>query len=124
MTGPGSSHFFLKLKYLNSNERSSGACHARVEIPRCRVGEKAYCVSAASLSVDLRFDLMEGFRTMAGGDLHEFLAVGVTALYFVKAARRIAGPTNNGSACENLVHGRAGLGAVKQASARLGFQTN
>jgi hypothetical protein len=67
---------------------------------------------------------MEGFRTMPGGDLHEFLAVRVIALYFVKATRRIAGPANNGSTGENLMHGRAGLRAIKQAGARLGFQTN
>jgi hypothetical protein len=61
---------------------------------------------------------------MTGGDDDEFLAVGVAALDFVKTARRVSGPSDDGSACENIVHERSGLSAVKQAGARLGFQTN
>jgi hypothetical protein len=97
-------------------------CEARVEARALApASEKAYCVSAASLTVDFRFDLMQGFRTMLGGDLHEFLAVRVTAFDFVKTTRRVARPADHGSACENIVHKRSGLGAVKQAGARLGF---
>jgi hypothetical protein len=78
-------------------------------------------LSSASLAADFRFDLKHSLRTMLGGDHHEFLAVRVTALYFVKTTRWVARPADNGSACENIVHERAGLGAVKQAGARLGF---
>ena len=61
---------------------------------------------------------------MAGSDRLEFLAVTVGAVYFVKTARRVASPSDNGSACKNIVHERSGLGAVEQAGARLGFQAN
>jgi len=70
---------------------------------------------------DLRFDLEQRVRTMLRGDHHELLAVRVTALYFVKTTRWVARPADNGSACENIVHERSGLGAVKQAGARFGF---
>jgi hypothetical protein len=104
------------------NEPIEPGCGARALKSRAlaRVSEKAY-VSAASLTVDFRFDLLQGFRTMLGGDLHEFLAVRVTAFDFVKTTRRVARPADHGSACENIVHKRSGLGAVKQAGARLGF---
>jgi hypothetical protein len=82
---------------------------------------QANCISAANLTVDFRFDLMQGFRTMLGGDLHEFLAVRGTAFDFVKTTWRVARPADHGSACENIVHKRSGLGAVKQTGARLGF---
>ena len=58
---------------------------------------------------------------MLGGDPHELLAVRVTAVYFVKTIRRVARPGDNGSACENIMHEGSGLGAIKQAGARLGF---
>jgi len=64
---------------------------------------------------------MQGFRTMLGGDLQEFLAVRVTAFDFVETTRRVARPADHGSAGENIVHERSGLGAVKQAGASLGF---
>jgi hypothetical protein len=62
------------------------------------VSEKAHCVSAGSLTVDFRFDLMQGFWTMLGGDLHEFLAVRITAFDFVKTTRWVARPADYGSA--------------------------
>ena len=70
----------------------------------------------------MRFDLEQRVRTMRGGDHHEVLAVRVTTLDFVKTTRRVARPADNGRACENIVHERSGLGAVKQAGARFSFQ--
>ena len=83
--------------------------------------DQAYCESSARLTIDFRFNLKQGVGTMLGGDDHEFLAVGVAALDFVKTTRRVSRPSDNGSACENIVHERSGLGAVKQTGARLGF---
>jgi hypothetical protein len=83
--------------------------------------EKLYRISSASLTTDFRFDLEHGVGTMLEGDHQELLAVRVTALYFVKTTRRVAMPADNGSAGENIVHERPGLGTVKQAGARLGF---
>ena len=77
--------------------------------------------SSASLMIDFRFDLTECVGTMLRGDHHEFLAIDVAALYFVKTAGRVSRPSDNRSPCENVVHERSGLGAVKQAGARLGF---
>jgi hypothetical protein len=79
--------------------------------------------SSASLTADFRFDLMEGVRTIPGGDRRELLAVRVAALYFIKTARRVARPGDYRSAGENIVHERARLGAVKQASAGFGLYT-
>ena len=73
------------------------------------------------MTADFRFDLMEGVRTIPGGDRRELLAVGVAALYFIKTARRVAKPGDHGSASENIVHERARFGAVKQAGARFRF---
>ena len=62
---------------------------------------------------------------MLGGDPHELLTVRVAAVYFVKTTRwRVAGPADNGSTGENIVYERSRSGAVKQAGARLSFQTN
>jgi hypothetical protein len=88
---------------------------------RPRFCDKLYWISSASLTTDFRFDLEHGVWTMLGGDHHELLAVRVTALFFVKTTRRVPRPADNGSARENIVHERSGLGAVKQAGARLGF---
>jgi hypothetical protein len=71
--------------------------------------------------IDFRFDLTERLGTMLRGDTHEFLAIQLAALDFVKAAGGISRPSDNRSACQNIVHERSWLGAVKQASARLGF---
>jgi len=78
-------------------------------------------ISSTNLTTDFRFDLEHGVGTMLGGDHQELLAIRVTALYFVKTTRRVARPADNGSSRENIVHKRSGLGAVKQAGARLGF---
>ena len=86
-----------------------------------RYCEHESVLSSASLVADFRFDLKQSVRTVLGGDHHEVLAVRVTTLDFVKTTRRVARPADNGSACENIVHERSGLGAVKQAGARLGF---
>jgi hypothetical protein len=66
---------------------------------------------------------MECVRTIPGGDRRELLAVRVAALYFIKTARRVARPGDDGSSGENIVHEGARLGAVKQAGARFGFYT-
>jgi hypothetical protein len=76
---------------------------------------------SASLMIDFRFDFKQGVGTILGGDDHEFLAIGIAALDFVKTAGRVSRPSDNRSACENIVHERSRLGAVKQASARFGF---
>jgi hypothetical protein len=68
-----------------------------------------------------RFDLQQGVGAILGGDPHELLTVRVTAVYFVKTSRRIAGPADDWRTRENIVHERSGLGAVKQAGARLSF---
>ena len=86
-----------------------------------RFCEHESLTSSASLAGDLRFDLKHSVWTMLGGDHYELLAVRVTTLYFVKTTRRVTRPADNGSACENIVHERSGLGAVKQAGARFGF---
>jgi len=80
--------------------------------------------SFAAMTADFCFELLEGVRTMPGGDRCELLAVGIAALYFIKTARRIARPGDYGSAGENVVDERARLSAIKQAGARFGFYTN
>ena len=76
---------------------------------------------SASPTAELRFDLQQGVGAILGGDYHELLTVRVTAVYFVKTSRRIAGPADDWRTRENIVHERSGLGAVKQAGARLSF---
>jgi hypothetical protein len=71
--------------------------------------------------IDFCFDLTECVGTMLGSHDHEFLAIDVAALDFVKTAGRVSRPSNNRSPCKNIVHERSGLGAVKQAGARFGF---
>src|SRR5262245_26229834 len=61
---------------------------------------------------------------MFRGDCQQLPAVRVAAIDFVKTAWRIAGSTDDGSAGENIVDERSGLGAVKQAGARFNFQSN
>jgi hypothetical protein len=77
--------------------------------------------SSANLMIDFRFDLAERVGTMLRGDPHELLAIELAALDFVKTAGGIPRPSDNRSACQNIVHERSWLGAVKQACARLGF---
>jgi hypothetical protein len=79
---------------------------------------------SAILTADLRFNLAECVRAMLRGDCHELPAVRVAAIDFVQTAGRIAGPTDDGSTCENIVDERSRLGAVKQAGARFNFQSN
>ena len=67
--------------------------------------------------IDFRFDLSESVGTMLRGKHHEFLAIDFAALDFVKTAGRVARPSDHWSPCENIVHERSGLGAVKQAGA-------
>jgi hypothetical protein len=76
---------------------------------------------SASPTAKFRFDLQQGVGTILGGDPHELLTVGVAAVYFVKTSRRIARPADDWRTRENIVHERSGLGAVKQAGARLSF---
>ena len=76
---------------------------------------------SASPTAELRFDLQQGVGAILGGDHYELLTVRVTAVYFVKTSRRVAGPADNGRTRENIVHERSGLGAVEQAGARLNF---
>jgi hypothetical protein len=81
-------------------------------------------ILSATLTADFRFDLRQCVRAMLRGDYHKLLAVLVAAVYFVKTTRRIAGPADDGRTCKNIVHERSGLGAVKQAGARVSFQSN
>jgi hypothetical protein len=76
---------------------------------------------SASPTTKFRFDLPQGVGAILGGDHYELLTVRVTAVDFVKTSRRIARPADNGCTRENVVHERSGLGAVKQAGARLSF---
>jgi hypothetical protein len=76
---------------------------------------------SASPTAKFRFDLQQGVGAILGGDHHELLTVRVTAVYFVKTSRRIAGPADNGRTREDIVHERSGLSAVEQAGARLSF---
>jgi hypothetical protein len=76
---------------------------------------------SASPTAKFRFDLQQGVGAILGGDHHELLTVRVTAVYFIKTSRRIAGPADNGRTGEDIVHERSGLRAVKQAGARLSF---
>jgi hypothetical protein len=71
--------------------------------------------------IDFRFDLAERVGTVLRGNHHEFLAIDLAALDLVKTAGRVSRPSDNRSPCEDIVHERSGLGAVKQAGARLGF---
>jgi hypothetical protein len=76
---------------------------------------------SASPTAKFRFDLQQRVGAILGGDHHELLTVRVTAVYFVKTSRRIAGPADDWCTRENIVHERSRLGAVKQAGARLSF---
>jgi hypothetical protein len=62
---------------------------------------------------DFSFDLNQGVGTIRGSDRLELLAVTVSAVYFVKTARWVAGPPDDGSAGENIVHERSGSSAVE-----------
>ena len=76
---------------------------------------------SAGPTAKFRFDLQQGVGAILGGDSHELLTVRVTAVYFVKTSRRIAGPADDWRTRENIVHERSGLRAVEQAGARLNF---
>jgi 16S rRNA G966 N2-methylase RsmD len=81
-------------------------------------------ILSAILAADFRFDLKQCVGAMLRSDYHKLPAVRVAAIDFVQTTRRIAGSADNGSTCKNIVHERSGLGAVKQAGARLSFQSN
>ena len=69
------------------------------------------------LMIDFRFDLTKHGTMLRS----KFLSIDVAALDFVKTAGRVSRPSDNRSPCEDIVHERSRLGAVKQAGARLGF---
>jgi hypothetical protein len=71
--------------------------------------------------IDFRFDFTKRVGTMLQSNHHKFLAIDLAALDFIKTAGRVSRPSYNGSACQDIVHERSWLGAVKQAGARLGF---
>jgi hypothetical protein len=82
------------------------------------------CWLSATRASKLRFDFRQGVRAKLRGDSQEFLTVRVAAIYLIKTTRCITGSADNGRAFEDIVYERSWLGAVKQAGARLGFQTN
>lgn len=55
---------------------------------------------------------------------HEFLTIGVAAIYLVKPARCVARSAYNRSARENIVYERSGLATVKQTGAPVGLQAD
>jgi hypothetical protein len=79
---------------------------------------------SAIVAFHFGFDLKQGVRAMLRGDIHKLSAVGITAIYFIQTAGRIAGPADNGRTGENVVHDRSGLRAVKQTGPRLSFDSN
>ena len=79
---------------------------------------------AAALPADFRFDLLERLGAKLLSDRHQLLAIRIAAVYFVKTARRIAGPSDNRGAKKRVVDERAGVGPVEQAGAGSGCQTN
>jgi hypothetical protein len=71
--------------------------------------------------VDFRFDLTKRIGTMLGSNHHKFLTIDLAALDFVKTSGWVPRPSDDRSPCEDIVHQRSRLSAVKQAGSRLGF---
>jgi hypothetical protein len=98
---------------------------SRREGEGCRM-ESVTLLEIAALAVlltDSRPDFRDSVGTEFRGDAQEFLTVRIAALSFIKTARWITGPGDNGRAGEHVMHDRSRLGAIEQAGTRLGCQT-
>jgi hypothetical protein len=61
-------------------------------------------VAADLAAAEICLDLAQSVGTTLRGHSHDFLTVGITAIYLVFSTRRIAKPVDDGSARENIVH--------------------